>query len=167
MTWIVLAVLREVRPMWFYILAATLFVLSQLDYFLLNKVCDNSQVVRPSSLRPSQVICKGASAKVDGSFVATVLETAAVIVLYLAWRSITEGEWFFGLDSSIWLVTNKSVDSQNPGMIMCTSQTERKGWLDGGLRNYGLMDHRRPDVQSHYYLLNFPHLSLLAILSLP
>lgn len=24
--------------MWFYILAATLFVLSQLDYFLLNKV---------------------------------------------------------------------------------------------------------------------------------
>lgn len=38
MTWIVLSVLREVRPMWFYILAAALFVLSQLDYFLLNKV---------------------------------------------------------------------------------------------------------------------------------
>ena len=38
MTWIVLAVLREVRPMWFYIIAAILFVLSQLDYFLLNKV---------------------------------------------------------------------------------------------------------------------------------
>jgi len=40
MTWIVLAVLREVRPLWFYVLAATLFVLSQVDYFLLNKVCD-------------------------------------------------------------------------------------------------------------------------------
>jgi len=76
MTWIVLAVLREIRPMWFYILAAILFVLSQLDYFLLNKV-----------------ICTGSSAKVDGSFVATILETASVVVLYLAWRSITEESW--------------------------------------------------------------------------
>ena len=40
MAWIVLGILREIRPMWFYILAATLFVLSQLDYFLLNKVRD-------------------------------------------------------------------------------------------------------------------------------
>jgi len=76
MCWIVLAVLREVRPMWFYILAATLFVLSQLDYFLLNKV-----------------ICKGTNAKIDGSFIATVLETASVVALYLAWRSITEESW--------------------------------------------------------------------------
>jgi len=76
MAYIVLAMLREVRPMWFYIIAAVLFVLSQLDYFLLNKV-----------------ICKGANAKIDGSFVATILETAAVAVLYLAWRSITEESW--------------------------------------------------------------------------
>lgn len=76
MSWIVLAILREIRPMWFYILAATLFVLSQLDYFLLNKV-----------------ICKGTNGKVDGSFIATVLETASVTVLYLAWRSITEESW--------------------------------------------------------------------------
>jgi Chitin synthase export chaperone len=34
---------------------------------------------------------QGASAKVDGSFVATILETAAVGVIYLGWRSITEG----------------------------------------------------------------------------
>lgn len=34
---------------------------------------------------------QGTNSKVDGSFVATVLETAAVGVLYLAWRSITEG----------------------------------------------------------------------------
>ena len=46
MTWIVLVILREVRPMWFYILAATLFVLSQLDYFLLNKVRGIGQVFR-------------------------------------------------------------------------------------------------------------------------
>jgi hypothetical protein len=38
MTYIVLGVLREVRPMWFYVLAATLFVSSQLAFFLLNKV---------------------------------------------------------------------------------------------------------------------------------
>ncbi|KAJ7302971.1 chitin synthase III catalytic subunit [Mycena albidolilacea] len=76
MTYIVLAVLNEVRPMWFYILSAALFVLSQLDYFLLSKV-----------------ICKGSNQKVDGSFVATFLETAAVGVLYLAWKSITEESW--------------------------------------------------------------------------
>lgn len=29
----------------------------------------------------------------DGSFIATVLETAAVYVLYLAWKNITEGEF--------------------------------------------------------------------------
>jgi len=76
MTYIVLAVLNEVRPMWFYILSAALFVLSQLAYFLLSKV-----------------ICKGSNQKVDGSFVATLLETAAVGVLYLAWKSITEESW--------------------------------------------------------------------------
>ncbi|KAJ7066808.1 chitin synthase III catalytic subunit [Mycena belliarum] len=76
MTYIVLAVLNESRPMWFYILSAALFVLSQLDYFLLNRV-----------------ICKGSASKVDGSFVATFLETASVGVLYLAWKSITEESW--------------------------------------------------------------------------
>jgi len=76
MSWIVLLVLREIRPMWFYILAATLFVLSQLDYFLLSKV-----------------ICKGTNGKVDGSFIATIFETASVAALYLAWRSITEESW--------------------------------------------------------------------------
>ncbi|KAF7371100.1 hypothetical protein MSAN_00744800 [Mycena sanguinolenta] len=76
MTYIVLAVLNEVRPMWFYILSAALFVLSQLAYFLLSKV-----------------ICKGSNQKVDGSFVATILESAAVGVLYLAWKSITEESW--------------------------------------------------------------------------
>jgi hypothetical protein len=29
---------------------------------------------------------------VDGSFLATVLETAAIGVLYLAWKAITEGK---------------------------------------------------------------------------
>jgi len=76
MSYIVLHVLNETRPMWYYILAACLFVLSQLAWFLL-----------------SRVICKGSNSKVDGSFVATLLETAAVGVLYLAWKGITEESW--------------------------------------------------------------------------
>lgn len=31
--------------------------------------------------------------KVDGSFIATLLETAAVVSLYFGWRGITEGAW--------------------------------------------------------------------------
>ncbi|KIP01202.1 hypothetical protein PHLGIDRAFT_97139 [Phlebiopsis gigantea 11061_1 CR5-6] len=77
MLYIVLGILNEVRPVWYYVLAAVLFVLSQLAYFLLNKV-----------------ICNGVSPHhLDGAFVATVLETAAVGVLHLAWRSITEEDW--------------------------------------------------------------------------
>lgn len=91
MTYIVLAVLNEFRPMWFYLLAAVLFVLSQLDWFLLSNV-----ICRVRFLLLVYVLCltsvlQGASQKVDGSFIATLLETASVGVLYLAWRSITEG----------------------------------------------------------------------------
>ncbi|KZP09403.1 hypothetical protein FIBSPDRAFT_993417 [Athelia psychrophila] len=38
LAYIVLGVLKEVRPMWFYVLGRMLFVLSQLDCFLPNKV---------------------------------------------------------------------------------------------------------------------------------
>lgn len=74
MIWIVIKKLREQRPLVYYILAGILFILAQLTYFLLS--------------RP---ICNGTNAKIDGSFIATALETAAVIVLYLAWQNITEG----------------------------------------------------------------------------
>lgn len=76
MTYIVLSVLNELRPMLFYILSAVLFVLAQLAWFLLGKV-----------------ICNGSSSRIDGSFVATILETGSVAVLYLAWKSITEESW--------------------------------------------------------------------------
>jgi hypothetical protein len=76
MTYIVVIVLNEIRPMWYYILSFALFVLSQLDYFLLSKF-----------------ICKGTSARLDGSFIATILETTSIGVLFLAWRSITEESW--------------------------------------------------------------------------
>jgi hypothetical protein len=57
-------------------LAGILFILAQLAYFLLS--------------RP---ICHGTNAKIDGSFLATVLETATVIMLYRAWLGITEDYW--------------------------------------------------------------------------
>ncbi|KAI0324733.1 hypothetical protein GY45DRAFT_1262273 [Cubamyces sp. BRFM 1775] len=76
MTYVVLGMLNEVRPMWYFVLAAVLFVLSQLDFFLLSKV-----------------ICNVRIHPIDGTFVATILETAAVTVLYFAWRSITEESW--------------------------------------------------------------------------
>lgn len=38
MLYIVVGVLNEVRPVWYYVISAILFVLSQLDYFLLSKV---------------------------------------------------------------------------------------------------------------------------------
>lgn len=76
MSYIVLGVLNEIRPMWFYVLSGVLFVLAQLAYFLLSKI-----------------ICRGTSGKVDGSFLATVLESASVGVLFLAWQSITEESW--------------------------------------------------------------------------
>ena len=78
-----------------------LFVLSQLDYFLLSKVppphcvppipATNS---RCPVLMPPQVICMGMSAKVDSMFIATLLKIAAVCVVVLVWRNITEGVCF-------------------------------------------------------------------------
>lgn len=96
MLYVVLGMLNEVRPVWYFVLAMVLFVLSQLDYFLLNKViCKVSVLPIPPPWcvagEAHVARAQGTSAKVDGSFVATILETAAVGVLYLAWRSITEG----------------------------------------------------------------------------
>jgi hypothetical protein len=51
MTYIVLIILNEIKPMRYYILAAALFVLSQLDFFLLNKViCKVNEGVLPAFL---------------------------------------------------------------------------------------------------------------------
>ena len=91
MIWIVVRRLRERPPFVYYVLAGILFVLAQLAYFLLS--------------RP---ICSGTNAKIDGSFLATALETATVIVIYLAWQGITEGS---------------SISRQICG-LMCSSRTD-------------------------------------------
>ncbi|KAM0747402.1 hypothetical protein T439DRAFT_359726 [Meredithblackwellia eburnea MCA 4105] len=62
---VVVRVLKETKPLLLFSGSAFLFILSQADYFAL-----------------SHTICKGSNGKVDGSFIATLLETAAVGVLW-------------------------------------------------------------------------------------
>ena len=40
----------------------------------------------------NNVAGQGSASKVDGSFIATLLETICVWLLYLAWKNITEGK---------------------------------------------------------------------------
>jgi hypothetical protein len=57
MAYIVLAVLRETRPLWYFILAAALFILSQLAYFLLSKViCKVSPLPSPVPLHSHEQV---------------------------------------------------------------------------------------------------------------
>ncbi|KAF5392771.1 hypothetical protein D9757_000954 [Collybiopsis confluens] len=76
MMFIILRMLKETRPTLFYILAAVCFIFSQLAWFLLGKV-----------------LCTASSSKIDGSFIATILETATIVLLFYGWKSITEGDW--------------------------------------------------------------------------
>lgn len=62
MAYIVLAVLNEMRPMWYYIIGAVLFVLGQLAWFLLGKV-----------------ICNGSNAKVVRSFSRATLTSVSTL----------------------------------------------------------------------------------------
>ncbi len=117
MVWIVARILREMRPLVYYFLAGILFILAQLAYFLL-----------------SRTICDGSDAKVDGSFIATALETVTVVMLYLAWQGITEGSCSFrqvcglGCSSS----TPHGQTTGMSGMRMHTFRNEGRGlsWLD-------------------------------------
>ncbi|KAH7092854.1 chitin synthase III catalytic subunit [Auriculariales sp. MPI-PUGE-AT-0066] len=76
MLYVVFVMLQEIKPMLWFIASFVVFALSQLDVFLLSKT-----------------ICKGTDGVVDGSFVATLLETASVGLLYAGWLSITEEDW--------------------------------------------------------------------------
>ncbi|KAH8918522.1 hypothetical protein BT69DRAFT_1225310 [Atractiella rhizophila] len=73
---VVVKVLREKKPLIILIITLALFALSQGAYWAL-----------------SHTICTGTSAKVDGSFLATLLETTAVVALFAGWKSITEEAW--------------------------------------------------------------------------
>lgn len=52
MSYIVLHILNETRPMWYYLLSAALFVLAQLAWFLLSRViCRVRVLLSPSLIR--------------------------------------------------------------------------------------------------------------------
>jgi len=76
MSVIVLRVLGEKKPLLYYTGAMAIFIASQLLYFLL-----------------SVPICQGTNRFVDSAFIATALETAAVGILFVAWKAITESDW--------------------------------------------------------------------------
>jgi len=76
MSVIVLRVLEERKPLLYYSGALATFIASQLLYFFL-----------------SVPICQGTNRLLDSAFIATALETAAVGILFVAWRGITESDW--------------------------------------------------------------------------
>lgn len=76
MSFIVVRTLGEKKPLFWYFLALALFVGSQVAFFLLGTP-----------------ICQATNRFIDSAFVATFFETAAVGVLFFAWRSITESNW--------------------------------------------------------------------------
>ncbi|GAA5900399.1 hypothetical protein JCM6882_001238 [Rhodosporidiobolus microsporus] len=73
---VVVRVLREKKPLFTLLAAAFVFCLSQAAYFAL-----------------SYKICDGTSARIDGAFLGTLLETVTVGLIYAAWGMVTEDEW--------------------------------------------------------------------------
>ncbi|KAG8826511.1 hypothetical protein FRC19_008763 [Serendipita sp. 401] len=76
MAYVIIVVLRERKPLIYLSLAFLSITGSQVVYMLANKP-----------------LCKVSDAKVDGSFIATLLETIAVVLLVVTWSSITEETW--------------------------------------------------------------------------
>jgi len=76
MIFVILRILRERRPVGLFIAAFILFAIGQVFYYEVSKY-----------------ICKASHSKVDGSFIATLFETASVFMLFAGWKSITEESW--------------------------------------------------------------------------
>ncbi|GAA6005485.1 hypothetical protein JCM10207_002997 [Rhodosporidiobolus poonsookiae] len=73
---VVVRVLRERKPLATLFGAAVSFVLAQAAFFAL-----------------SHKICTGTNARIDGSWIATLLETVSVGLIYAAWGMTTEDAW--------------------------------------------------------------------------
>ncbi|BGP22028.1 chitin synthase export chaperone [Rhodotorula toruloides] len=73
---VVARVLREKKPLFTLLAAAFVFALGQAAYYAL-----------------SHRICTGTHAKIDGSWIATLLETVTIGLIYASWTYITEDEW--------------------------------------------------------------------------
>lgn len=76
MTYVVVAVLREMKPLFFYCGSLAAFIAAQVVFFLANKP-----------------LCEASSSMVDGSFIATILQTASLGLMFAGWMTITEGSW--------------------------------------------------------------------------
>ncbi|WWD20566.1 hypothetical protein CI109_105042 [Kwoniella shandongensis] len=76
MLYVVLGMLKEVKPAVLYLGSFLLFAVAQVIFFL-----------------ASQPLCDSSNGKVNSAFLATLLECLSVITLYFAWRSITEDDW--------------------------------------------------------------------------
>ena len=91
MVWVVARVLHEMRPLVYYILAAILFILAQLAYFLIS--------------RP---ICNGTNAKIDGSFIKSLASDPSDRVFVEALVHLAKS---FGMDTvAEWVGDQTSVD---------------------------------------------------------
>ncbi|KAF9444660.1 hypothetical protein P691DRAFT_807003 [Macrolepiota fuliginosa MF-IS2] len=75
--YVVTRILHERRPFWIYLGAIVVFIVAQ--------------VFRLSPVGTS--ICETSGSRVDGSFVATFLETVTIVVMYYGWTDITKASW--------------------------------------------------------------------------
>ncbi|GJN87730.1 hypothetical protein Rhopal_000685-T1 [Rhodotorula paludigena] len=73
---VVIRVLKEKKPLFTLLGAAFCFILAQ-----------------AAQLALSHRICIGTDAKIDGSWIATFLETITVALIFVAWKMVTEDEW--------------------------------------------------------------------------
>jgi len=76
MSYIVLKVLGEWKPFLLYLASLIVFAGSQVVYMV-----------------PSKFICEASNRVLDGSFIATALETTSFALLFMAWMKITEASW--------------------------------------------------------------------------
>jgi len=76
MSYIVLKILGEWKPFLLYLASFLVFAGSQVVYMIAGKT-----------------LCEVSNRVVDGSFIATTLETGSLTLLFVAWMKITESSW--------------------------------------------------------------------------
>lgn len=77
MTYVIFFLLKETLPAFWFASSLLSFMLSQAALFALG-----------------YTICDGSNSRVDGAFVATLLEAISLGFLFGGWRSITEDSWY-------------------------------------------------------------------------
>ncbi|TIB75238.1 hypothetical protein E3Q10_01469 [Wallemia mellicola] len=77
MIYVIFFLLKETLPAFWYASSLLTFMLSQAALFALG-----------------YTICDGSNSRVDGAFVATLLEAISLGFLFGGWRSITEDSWY-------------------------------------------------------------------------